>query len=164
MLKLLLAAPMALALATPATPQESTIPVDTVAEAKFPKDDPATVDALSYLNKAVNSNITYMTDKEHYGLDDHYVSLPADDKGDCEDFALSKMELLSKAGFPVVTNAKLVGVIVHFKSKGKDEIGGHMILAIRLKSGDVAYLDLSRDLMTRKELEAKGYQFFDWVA
>jgi hypothetical protein len=75
------------------------------------------------------------------------------------------MELLSNAGFPVVTNSKLVAVLVHYTTKdGKDEAGGHMILAILMPSGAVAYLDLANEPMTRAELIAHGYEFFDWRA
>lgn len=154
---------LALVTAPPVVPA-TTIPVDAVARAKFPNDKPEAIDALAAFNKEVNGSITYVSDEEHYGIIDHYVSMPADNKGDCEDYALTKMELLSAAGFPVVTNAKLVPVLVHYKSTGQDTVGGHMILAILLASGAVAYLDLSSEPMTRAELEARGYQFFDWRA
>jgi predicted transglutaminase-like cysteine proteinase len=98
---------------------------------------------------------------EHYGVADYWVMLPQDMKGDCEDYALSKLFLLGQAGFPTVTNAKLVGVIVH----RKDGSEGHAILALRLKDGSVVYLDnLNDEPMTRKELVKQGYEFFDWRA
>jgi predicted transglutaminase-like cysteine proteinase len=86
--------------------------------------------------------------------------MPPDGKGDCEDYALTKMEMLGRIGFPVITNAKLVMVMVPV---GK-QTSGHAILAILLKSGAVAYLDMAGEPMTRAELVAKGYQFFDWRA
>jgi predicted transglutaminase-like cysteine proteinase len=135
-------------------------PVDLVARAKFPEDKPDFIDALADFNKAVNAAIVYQDDQIHYGSTDHFVSEPPDGKGDCEDYALTKIEMLSNIGFPIVTSAKLVFVIVH---EGK-QVFGHAIVAIRLPSGSVAYLDLFDEPMTRAELTAKGYEFFDWTA
>ena len=145
----------------PATPQANdSAPVDTVARAKFPRDKPEQIDALAEFNRFVNGSIEYVSDQAHYGVEDHYVSLPPDGKGDCEDIALSKIELLSAIGFPTVINSKLVFVVVHV---GKERYG-HAIVAIRLPSGDVAYLDMSNEPMTRAELKAKGYEFQEWSA
>ena len=136
------------------------IPIDYAARAKFPRDPGTAIDALAAFNSSVNGSMTYVSDKEHYGVSDHYVSMPPDMKGDCEDYALTKMEALSAAGFPVISRAKLVMVVVHV---GK-EVFGHAILAVLLPSGDVAYLDMVGEPMTRNELKAKGYEFFDWRA
>lgn len=136
------------------------LPIDQAARTKFPRDKPEMVDALASFNRTVNSKIEYVSDQEHYGKTDRYVSLPEDGKGDCEDYALSKMELLFDLGFPVISNTKLVMIVVHAEGKRF----GHAILAVRLPSGDVAYLDLNSQLMTRAELEARGYEFFDWKA
>jgi predicted transglutaminase-like cysteine proteinase len=146
----------------PAIPQSPpTIPVDAVARAKFPKLSGDAVDWLANLNRQVNHMIQGESDMEHYGVADYWVMLPQDMKGDCEDYALSKLFLLGQAGFPTVTNAKLVGVIVH----RKDGSEGHAILALRLKDGSVVYLDnLNDEPMTRKELVKQGYEFFDWRA
>jgi predicted transglutaminase-like cysteine proteinase len=86
---------------------------------------------------------------------------PPDGKGDCEDYVLTKLGLLSMAGFPMVNDTKVVGVIVHLKSGGE----GHAILAIRLPSKAVLYMDNRfSEPMTRQELVARGYEFFDWKA
>jgi predicted transglutaminase-like cysteine proteinase len=143
----------------PAVPQ-TVMPPDPVARAKFPNDNPEQIDALANFNKLINRSLTYVSDQDHYGAADHYVSMPPDGKGDCEDYALTKMEMLGRIGFPVITNAKLVMVMVPV---GK-QTSGHAILAILLKSGAVAYLDMAGEPMTRAELVAKGYQFFDWRA
>lgn len=158
--KLLFAA--ALCLAVPATPQTAKpIPADIIARAKFPHDDPGLIDALSLLNKFVNAAIQPESDKAHYGVDEMWVMLPADGKGDCEDFALSKLYFLSEAGFPIVTNSRVVGVMIH---RGKSA-EGHAILALKLPSGAVAYMDnLNDELMTRPELERQGYEIVDWRA
>lgn len=56
---------------------------------------------LSRINLQVNREITYTTDPEQYGLRDYWVFEPASKKGDCEDYALTKLHRLAKAGFPV---------------------------------------------------------------
>jgi predicted transglutaminase-like cysteine proteinase len=145
----------------PAVPQvTATVPVDSSARAKFPGEDGAFVDALAMLNKFVNANITYTTDREHYGKNDFWVMAPADGKGDCEDYALTKEYLLSEAGFSTVTNTKLVLLVVHDKSN----LYGHAILAVKMPKGAIAYLDLTAEPMTKAELLAKGYEFQDWHA
>ena len=158
---------LALAFSSPAVPQApQTPPIDIAARAKFSHDDGAAIDALSYINRVVNDSIQYESDQEHYGTLELWVMFPQDGKGDCEDYALTKMGILSQAGFPIVTNAKMVGVIVHRRAKdGTDDGGGHAILAVLLPSGAVAYLDsMNEELMTREELVREGYEFFDWRA
>jgi predicted transglutaminase-like cysteine proteinase len=141
--------------------QQVTIPVDTVARAKFPKDVGKLVDFLANINRVVNTTIVGMSDEEHYGIGELFVMFPEDGLGDCEDYALTKLGILANGGFPAVANAKLVGVVV--KKNGQDF--GHAILAIRLPTGAVAYLDNRfKEPMTRDELVAKGYVFFDWRA
>ena len=159
----LICATLALALSAPAVPQTHiTIPVDSVARAKFRHDDPALVDKLAFINAFVNAAIEPMSDSDHYGLLDYWVSLPPDAKGDCEDYAASKFVLIEGLdGQPInpIAQMKLVGVML---DRGR---GGHAILAIRLPSGAVMYLDnLQGEPMTRKELKARGYLFFDWRA
>lgn len=151
----LLTAPVA------STAPSSSVPVDYAARAKFPLATPRQVDAIALVNRAINDSIVSESDQKHYGVADLWVMMPPDNKGDCEDFALTKLFVLSQAGFPIVTNTKLVGVIVH---TGKSE-EGHAILAVRLDSGEVAYLDnMNAEPMTRRELVARGYEFFDWRA
>lgn len=147
-----------------AATEQVTIPVDNIARAKFPKEDAKLVDGIAELNRFVNSHMVYTSDQPHYGHRDFWVMAPADGKGDCEDYALTKLFMLSEAGFPTVTNTKIVSLIVHVKGKIKDEIFGHAILAVLLPNGAVAYLDMTPEPMTRAELEARGYQFFDWKA
>jgi predicted transglutaminase-like cysteine proteinase len=136
------------------------IPVDQVARAKFPAEDGQFVDSLAELNRVVNDGMTYTDDKSHYGVTDFWVMAPTDGKGDCEDYVLTKIFLLGEVGFPIARGIKIVTVLVHI---GK-EIDGHAILAVLMPHGSVAYLDMNDELMTRPELEAKGYVFFDWKA
>ena len=145
--------------AVPQTPM--TVPVDHAARAKFPHSDSALVDKLAYVNSFVNGVIVGVSDREHYGVIDLWVQFPPDGKGDCEDVALTKLGLLTNAGVVTVADYKIVTLMVH----RKEGDFGHAILAVRLPDGAVAYLDsLYPEPMTRKELRARGYQFFDWRA
>jgi predicted transglutaminase-like cysteine proteinase len=136
------------------------IPVDRVARHRFPHDNGKLIDALAFINAVVNAAIQPESDQDHYGVLDYWVMAPADGKGDCEDYAITKFLLIENIdGQPInpVTHMKLVGVMV-----GQD---GHAILAVRLPSGRVMYLDnLNAEPMTRLELQAEGYRFSDWVA
>jgi predicted transglutaminase-like cysteine proteinase len=138
------------------------LPVDKAARAKFPTAPRRVVDALAYVNRFVNARMQPVTDQDHYGVAELWVMYPQDGKGDCEDYALTKLGLLGEANYPLVANAKIVGVGV--RVKGQQAVG-HIILAIRLPGGAVAYLDNMYDEpMTRRELVRAGYIFFDWRA
>lgn len=150
---------LCLASASPVISQTaSTVPADTIARAKFPQEDARFVDALAAVNSFVNSNMAYEDDQKHYGYGDFWVTAPQDGKGDCEDYVLTKLFLLTEAGFPAVTNAKIVLVVVHHGGKSY----GHAILAILMPKGSVAYLDMRQEPMTKAELIARGYQFQTW--
>lgn len=132
------------------------VPVASAARAKFPNVPGAQIDALAFINAMVNRSIEYVIDEEHYGVRDHWVMFPPDGKGDCEDYVLAKYALLAQAGFPTVTHARLRSVLVG--------IQGHAILELRMPGdGSILFMDNNTDtLMTRPELEAAGYRFFDW--
>jgi predicted transglutaminase-like cysteine proteinase len=142
---------------------QTLIPVaDRVAEAKAPREDKRLVDLIQAVNARVNEAIEGESDLEHYGIEELWVMYPSDGKGDCEDYALTKLGMLSQLGVPIVQYTKIVSIIVHLKNA---EPEGHAILAIRFPHGTVLYLDnMNPELMTRRELLAQGYQFFDWKA
>lgn len=170
MLLRVFAASMALALTTPAIPQTvgfdpALSPVDALARAKVPNEDGQVVDIIAGLNAYVNSHITEEADIDHYDIDDLWVMYPKDGLGDCEDFALTKLGMLGQMGMPVVSSTKLVNVMVHRMTPQGPDDEGHEILAVRLPHGAVLYLDnLNPEPMTREELVAQGYEFFDWKA
>ena len=135
-------------------------PPDPVGRAKFKGEDVAIVDGLAFVNKSVNGIIHGVSDQEHYGVVDKWVSWPADLKGDCEDVAASKLVTLSDAGMPVVEFARLRFVYI---PDGEGGWAAHAIVEARMPNGAIAELDSHFDeLMTRRELEAAGYKFFDW--
>lgn len=136
-------------------------PPDHAARGRFPRADRAVVDTLAALNRRVNREILGVDDQTHYGELDRWVSDPADQKGDCEDFALTKLVWLENNGFPAVTHSRLRFVAIH----GADNtIELHVVLEVLLSDRSIAILDNRFDeLMTRRELEKnEGYQFFDW--
>lgn len=49
---------------------------------------------LQQVNTRVNHNITYMSDQVQYGEPDRWVANPTSGKGDCEDYALTKQEIV----------------------------------------------------------------------
>ena len=51
------------------------------------------------VNRQVNSEHDYLTDKSGYGVGDYWTIMEEGDAGDCEDFALTKMQALIDAGF-----------------------------------------------------------------
>ncbi len=54
---------------------------------------------LQCVTRETNKAIVVTDDLDHYGVDDVWVESPADGKGDCEDFALTKARLLQQLGW-----------------------------------------------------------------
>jgi predicted transglutaminase-like cysteine proteinase len=170
-LSLLIASPTAPAVTPVVKPPQFVIPRDNIARAKFPHVNGRLIDELAFINALVNTAMVYEDDQKHYGVPDLWVMMPSDGRGDCEDYALTKMFLIMRLddaqNDPIdpVTSEKLVPVMVHYKEKGKWQSGGHAVLALKLPDRSVMYLDLNFDEpMTRRELVEHGYQFFDWRA
>jgi predicted transglutaminase-like cysteine proteinase len=59
--------------------------------------------ALERINSWVNGRLTYTSDEKVYGQEDRWAGAEESlrrGRGDCEDFALTKLQLLKAAGFP----------------------------------------------------------------
>jgi len=54
---------------------------------------------LQCVTRETNKAIVITNDLDHYGVDDVWVESPADGKGDCEDFALTKARVLQRLGW-----------------------------------------------------------------
>lgn len=148
---------------------QATVPPAPKSRAKFQNDEQDVVDGLAYVNKLINDSIVYVTDAEQYGQREMFVMLPESGKGDCEDYALTKMWVLFNAGYPTLHWARLQSIMVTERVVNKDtgkiekKLTGHMVLEVKLPSGEIAVMDNNHDdLMTRRELEARGYEFIDW--
>ncbi len=81
---------------------------------------------LDEVNRLVNDAIAPMTDQEIYGVSE-YWTLPVS-RGDCEDYALLKRQILMSRGWP---KSSLLLTVV------RDENGaGHAVLTVRTAQGD----------------------------
>jgi predicted transglutaminase-like cysteine proteinase len=81
---------------------------------------------LDEINRSINAAIKPVTDLEAYGVSE-YWTIPTD-KGDCEDYALLKQQILISRGWP--TSSLLMTVV-------RDERGeGHAVLTARTSQGD----------------------------
>ena len=87
---------------------------------------PERLSELDEVNRHVNRTIQPVTDLELYGVTE-YWTIPVD-KGDCEDYALLKRQILIRRGWPV---SSLLMTVV------RDEKGeGHAVLTARTAQGD----------------------------
>ncbi len=101
---------------------------------------------LDEVNRWVNTAIAPVTDVELYGVEEFWT-VPAA-KGDCEDYALLKRQLLIKRGWPV--SSLLVTVV-------KDDTGaGHAVLSARTAQGDFI---LDNKVAAVKLWHQTGYEF-----
>jgi len=108
---------------------------------------PKIMKEIERVNQWVNSNITPMSDQEHWGVIDQW-DYPSDGKGDCEDYALLKRKLLMEEGLP--RQALLMTVV---KDLNND---GHAVLTITTSMGDFV-LDNMRDEV--RPWTQTGYRF-----
>lgn len=104
------------------------------------------LDELDHVNRAVNRLIEPATDQEVYGVAE-YWAIPMS-RGDCEDYALLKRQVLMMRGWPA--SALLMTVV-------RDEKGeGHAILTARTSKGDFILDNKVDDL---KPWHATGYTY-----
>lgn len=82
---------------------------------------------LDRVNRKVNREIEPMSDKDLYGVPEHWT-IPTRGKGDCEDYVLLKRQVLMNAGWPA--SALLITVVLDEKGEG------HAVLTARTASGD----------------------------
>jgi len=108
---------------------------------------PKTMKEIERVNQWVNSNITPMSDMEHWGVVDQW-DYPTDGKGDCEDYALLKRKLLIEEGLP--RQALLMTVVKDLNNEG------HAVLTVKTNKGDFI-LDNMRDDV--RAWTQTGYRF-----
>ena len=100
------------------------------------------IERLSFVNKAVNTSIRYREDGSNWGQNDYWASAAqsfARGSGDCEDYAIAKMQVLRASGVP---SRDLYLVI------GNDAVarGGHAVLVVRI-TGKYLVLDNFHDVV-----------------
>ena len=101
---------------------------------------------LRQVNSAVNHAITFAEDTRTYGQADHWANAQESlrrGRGDCEDYAIAKMQILRAAGVP---SRDLHLVIVRDLVRRQD----HAVLAVRTANG-FAILDSNTDKVLRAE-------------
>lgn len=97
---------------------------------------PQRLGQLERINRTVNATIVAATDYEAFGVRDYWARLTAPAPGDCDDYAVTKLYLLMRAGWPRaalrLTIAEVPGM------------GSHLVLAVATDRGDLI-LDNLRD-------------------
>jgi predicted transglutaminase-like cysteine proteinase len=106
---------------------------------------------LMAVNVWVNHQLAVGDDRDIYGVADHWAGIEeafARRRGDCEDFAIAKMQLLEASGF---RREDLYLAVL------KDEIRhvDHAVLAVR-DGGDFWILDSQNDRLLRSD-DVRGY-------
>lgn len=102
---------------------------------------------LQNVNRQVNADVAPATDVQTSGKTE-YWSLPINNKGDCEDYALLKLKMLLGAGF--ASNKLALSVAI---DRGGNN---HVVLLARLRSGDYVLDNLTGKV---KPWESTGYTF-----
>lgn len=107
---------------------------------------PERLSELDEINRKVNADVIPATDLEIYGINEHWA-LPGQ-RGDCEDYALLKRQMLMKRGWP--SSALLLTVV-------RDERGdGHAVLTARTAQGD---LILDNKISEIRPWHQTGYRY-----
>lgn len=94
---------------------------------------------LSRINTEVNAEIELVSDQDNLGQEEVW-SLPADCRGDCEDFALEKRRRLTDAGLP---RAALTMAIVYHEG----QFYSHAVLLVETTRGTWVLDNLQDDPM-----------------
>ncbi len=98
-------------------------------------------------NSGINAQITAVSDQLNHGVPENW-SMPANNRGDCEDYVLLKKAKLATLGF--ATNAMKITVVLD------EEGNGHAVLTLVTEEGDYV-LDNRRDDIRR--WTETGYTF-----
>ena len=102
---------------------------------------------LVRVNHWVDETVKPMTDKEHWGVIDHW-DLPTDGYGDCEDYALEKRHILVNAGWP--RSALLMTVVLDKRGEG------HAVLTVKTDKGEFILDNLTEKIVLWNQT---GYRF-----
>ena len=103
--------------------------------------------AIVDVNRSVNAAIEPITDLEHWGQADRW-DLPADGRGDCEDYVLLKRKMLLERGLP--RQALLVTVVIDRQGDG------HAVLTVKTDHGDFVLDNMRDDVLAWVKT---GYRF-----
>jgi predicted transglutaminase-like cysteine proteinase len=107
---------------------------------------------IQAVNSFTNHHLVFADDPSIYGVADHWAGLAetlAQGRGDCEDFAITKMQLLAAAGVPT---RDLYLILVRDTGREID----HAVAAVR--DGDRLYILDSANDAVRTADQVKGYR------
>lgn len=90
--------------------------------------DPTRERELAMVQAAVNAAVRPASDLEVYGAAERWQPLPGGGRGDCDDYALTKLHRLVGLGWPRAALRLTLAVLPH----GED----HLVLAVRTDRGD----------------------------
>jgi predicted transglutaminase-like cysteine proteinase len=102
--------------------------------------DRSPIERLEAVNHYVNARVSFVADSRQYGVADHWTSALDTlrrGRGDCEDYAIAKLQLLRRAGF---AEKDLYLVILHDSLRRAD----HAVLVARAE-GRLLVLDNGTD-------------------
>lgn len=121
------------------------------------KQSDQSVGVLASTNYSVNRGFTFVHDMEQYGVSDKWVASPATWAGDCEDYALTKRDILIARGYPA--DALEVAHVIVLTGQG---VMAHAVLVAPTINSKGERVDIVLDnrydeLMTRAALEALNY-------
>lgn len=100
---------------------------------------PELLEQLYSINHYANDRVTWTPDSELYGAEEHWA-LPLD-RGDCEDIALLKRQLLAKAGWPV---GALLMTVVEDRAGSSER---HAVLTVRTDRGEMILDNLTPEIL-----------------
>lgn len=108
------------------------------------------VELLQKINREVNASTVYKTDMELYNKLDFW-NLIEKGMGDCEDYAITKRQLLINAGIP----AEELKLCVCRTPDGQ----GHAVLTVDMDNETYILDNNFKGLKTYSQLKAIGYKF-----
>jgi len=102
---------------------------------------------ISEINSYVNTAFEYESDASGYGIGEYFdiMTTPGVDRGDCEDYALTKMDRIISAGIVPAKNIQLI-----FCSVIGLPNGGHAVAGIQTTNREFIILDNRYDSLKRK--------------
>ncbi|HVV27297.1 MAG TPA: transglutaminase-like cysteine peptidase [Rhizomicrobium sp.] len=105
------------------------------------------LNALESVQSRINAQIAFAPDIETYGQEEYWAV--GETKGDCEDYALAKLKLLRRMGWPKGALDLAIGAY-----KGE----WHTVLIVHTDQGDIA-LDNSRP----RPINWRMLSGYDWL-
>lgn len=126
-----------------------------------------TIADLRLINAKVN-RLPYTSDPAKYGLPDFWEA--AEDGGDCEDFALAKIQRLKLMGLPISQMRIVTCFAQPYQTREEKAKRGHAVLAVDL-GGETLMLDNGDEIPIPAELfrhelhkiQVAGTRRFDWA-